>query len=311
MENEYGANLLSTSFTMLPASEGKLWVVANLSGFTPSFMVEKKITARFFDGDSWQTTIDVDSNTVNPRLRYDATVDSSDRLHVINSYDTGVDINIFSFDTDGQAYAPTTLLQANDAVGTATDNPSIAVAQNGDILAAWAQNINSLYEDDLVGRRFNGSSWEPVEFLENTVENVKWGADTSKFIVENSGHLFLIWRVENADSNEEIMVSKYNGSSWGSAVHIDTIEHNAGNLFVHKSGSADFIQIRSGDSSKDVSYKSFDGSAWGNYLPLLSTPLDHTINKGSFIQYSDFGQKLFIWHSDDGQEKNVRVKSYD
>lgn len=293
-------------FEIISGEAGKVWMVWSTSETLPNYTTQNRLHRRFFDGTSWQDASEIQSTIGGGGSPiFDATVDLEGRLHVINCYRSIFDISVYSFDGD-DVFVSSTASGLQPAIGDRVKYATIAVDENGNLVATWLQNGADVFKDDIWTRKFNGGTWEAPELVENRSGNAAYFQ-----LAENSGHIFSIWRQDDGDSNKDIWMSRYSDNSWSDPVILVENSDNSspGELSVHRSGSALHMRLKSVDSQNVLVSRYFDGSVWGEESTIYST--DFSYSHFGLLQYSDLGQKIYTWRSFLNSDSNIMIRTYD
>lgn len=91
----------------------------------------------------------------------------------------------------------------------ATGHPDAGIDAAGNTIAVWSSGSGV---DNIVSRRFNGTSWDAAQTLSPATGNDV----RPKIAVDSDGKAIAVWR----DSSNDLQMIKFDGSTWGTPVAI-------------------------------------------------------------------------------------------
>ena len=303
------------SVTLTPASSLKILTtysatlsedISNLTGdllgtdYTWSFTT--------VDGD-WGSDelIEADNagNALDPQIAVDG---SGNAIAVWRQSDDGVDYNIWASRFDGASPGTPTLIETED-LGDAVD-PQIAVNSSGKAIAVWHQNDGT--QNNVWANGFNGTSWGIAEKIGDNTANARY----AQIAIDSSGNAFAVWEQTdgtqyNIWSNRFNSASWFNGSTWGTAVKIET--ENGGNAYkpqIALDGSGNAIAVwRQNDGTRyNISANRFNGTSWGTAELILTENLGSATRPQ--IAFDGSGNAIAVWSKYDGIRTNIYANRF-
>ena len=257
---------------------------------------------RHYDGSSWQTEVEIstDSGTDNQRVSSIA-VDCSN-VHVVwtDNGDGDYDIYYRSLARSWQTEVQT----STDSTTEWQFHPSIAV--NGDkVHVVWAD-----WEDgdpDIKYRYYDGSSWQGEQEL-SVDSGTEWQVQPD--IAVDGTKVHVVW-ADKGDGDYDIYYRYYDGSSWQNEVQISTdsaTEWQCQPTIAVDSGKPHVAWIDKGGGDWDIYYTYHNGVAW-------QTEQQISTDSGTEWQMEPDialdGTKVHIVWKDDGGDWDIYYRYYD
>ncbi|MFC1800003.1 FlgD immunoglobulin-like domain containing protein [Candidatus Eisenbacteria bacterium] len=193
---------------------------------------QSQIYMKTHDGSIWSS-----DESIAPALERCGTpavaVDSIGHVHVA-WYNDGVTAgdHLYYQKFDGISWSATETLEAASSIYF----PSIAVDGKGCVHVAWhdGRHYYSGYGYEIFYRRFNGTSWDPVERITEAALN----SVNASVAADDSGNVHIVW-AEKRDGNNEIYYKTHDGDAWGLDIRLTRASNESArpNLAVASDGS--------------------------------------------------------------------------
>ena len=209
----------------------------------------------------------------------------------------------WSFTTADGAWNKAELIEAN--IGNAF-GPQIAVDNNGNALMVWQQN------GDIWAKYSDGANWVSSELIETNMAT----AFEPRTAFDNNGNAFAVWPQYDdrlIGSRISIWVNRFDGSSWGNAVRIETnnAEDAVQPQIVFSSSGKAFVVWQQDDGIRyNIWANRFDGTSWGD-AELIEANTDYTF--GPQIAVNSSGKAFAVWHqfADSSAKINIWANRFD
>jgi hypothetical protein len=173
--------------------------------------------------------------------------------------------------------------------------PQLAVFDNGDAIAVWAQ-AGASYNEIVSNYYTANTGWEVSA---NPVGNSAAGA-VPQVAVDNNGNAFVIW-VQGISAPFSLWAAQYDGVSttWGSLTSLDNDVHNntIPQVGADSQGSAIALWRAAPTAGVDrLRYKFFDGTAWGTQDNVDDGVADSSDPK---LAMDPEGHAVVVWRQND------------
>ena len=199
----------------------------------------------------------------------------------------------WSFTTEDGGWGSAVLIETDDA-GNA-DDPQIAFDSNGNALAVWFQNDGSRF--NIWANRFDGASWGNAELIETDDAG---SATRPQIAFDSNGNALAVW-YQSDGSRNNIWANRFDGTSWGSAVLIET--NDAGTAYdpeiaFDSNGNALAVWFQPDGIHDSIWANRFDGTSWGDAVLIETNDAGHAYSPQ--IAFDSNGNALAVWYQRDG-----------
>lgn len=270
-------------------SSGNATVVWSLYG---------NIWANHFIDNSWGTATQITTPGFanNPQVA----VDSSD--NAIAVWHRTDDTSIWSSRYNGSSWSSPVLIEAGSG---AADSPLIAVDGSGNAISVWRQSDGSVY--NIWANHFNGTSWGTAEPIETETAN---DAYNPQIAFDDMGIAFAVWE-QSDGTNRSIWVNHYNGTSWSTAVLIETEVGNATNpqVAVDSSGKALVVWKQHDGSYERIWANRFNGTSWGT-AALIESNIGNAYYSPQ-VAVDNSGKAIAVWSQYSGTNPSIWANRFE
>ncbi|MHA2135817.1 MAG: hypothetical protein ACW99J_18320 [Candidatus Thorarchaeota archaeon] len=244
-------------------TETQLWSSIAVDGTNVHVVWQDKgdgdwdIYYRHYDGSSWQTEVEISTDSGSETQEYAAVAVDGSEVHVVWQDKGDGDYDLYYRYYDGSSWQ--TEQEISTDSGTEDQGyPSIAV-ESGKVHAVWDDKGDG--DCDVYYRYYDGSSWQTEQ--EISTDSGSEGQGFPSIAVE-SGKIHVVW-YDYGDGDSDIYYRYFDGSSWQTEVEIST---DSGTETQHSAVVAldgDRVHVTwsdAGGGDWDIVYKYYDGSSW-------------------------------------------------
>ncbi len=186
---------------------------------------------RYTPDVGWGTEEAIEANPAGDNANNpEAAVDSSGNIIVVweqpnNSIDS---IWVNRYSESDEAWGTAQEIDTTDNVINTSSDPQIAVADNGDAMAIWSQDVGGTSYDAIYTSYYsaNDDSWSTPEIIG---KNLTTGI-TPKISADNSGNFIAVWEqsaTDVSDGTRSIWSNLYTDDAWGTAEEIESEPNTA------------------------------------------------------------------------------------
>ncbi|WP_455375955.1 Ig-like domain-containing protein [Kaarinaea lacus] len=246
------------------------------------------LLGKYYNGTTWDASTSnvgsVNGTIGNTQVAFDATGNAI----VVWKQNNDISANRYS----SGAWEGDQLIEAGAGVAY---TPQLAVFDNGDAIAVWAQ-AGASYNEIVSNYYTANTGWEVSA---NPVGNSAAGA-VPQVAVDNSGNAFVIW-VQGISAPFGLWAAQYDGVSttWGSLTSLDTDVHNntVPQIGADSQGNAIALWRAAPTAGVDrLRYKFFDGTAWGTQDNVDDGVADSTEPR---LAMDPEGHAVVVWRQND------------
>jgi hypothetical protein len=207
--------------------------------------------------------------------------------------------------TSGKGWGTATLVENNNL--DFASNPKIAVDNNGNALAVWAQARNTASGISIWSNRYTaGAGWGTAVLIET---NNTGNSNNPQIAMDSSGNALVIWE----HTSDGIRVNRYtSGIGWGT---VTAITKNLANLSfepqigMDASGNAMAIWKQSLGTFYSIwASRYIKGVGWSKAAAITSNGAGEAASPQ--VAVDDSGNVLAVWSEFDGTSSNIWSNSY-
>lgn len=205
----------------------------------------------------------------------------------------------WSFTTADGAWGSAVLIE--DDTGNARD-PQIAFDANGNALAVWSQTESS-GNNNIWANRFDGIDWGMAAIIDDNI-SASSNATEPQIIMDNNGNALAVWQQSDGGISN-IWTNRFNGTSWGTAVMIET---DNGSAFVPKiavdsNGNALAVWQQFDGSVTNIWANRFDGTSWNTAEKIETTDTGNAFDPQ--IAFDSSGRARAVWSQNNGSVDDI------
>jgi len=262
----------------------------------PSLGAPVNIYANYFNGSIWGAAVPLEAGAGAAQLPQVA-MDGTGKGVAVWHQNGAVHVDVWANHFDGSSWGTAELIDTN----TAEDRSAqVAIATNGNALVVWEQFTGS--RNRIVSSVYNGATWSAAQ----AIESVNTGQGVAPRVAMNgSGNGAAVWR-HNDGTRYNIWGNHFNGSTWGTAVLLETSntgDANPPQVAVSANGRAIAVWSQDDGTRTNIWANYFNGSSWG------TAALVETDNTGAAIdpqiQMDGSGNGVAVWRQAVGAGGNI------
>ena len=261
------------------------------------------IWANHFNGTSWGTAELIEAG-VGDTDKLQVAIDSSGNAIAVWSQFIGAELSILTNRFNGTSWGTTpTVIESNTGLAV---SPQISFDKNDNALVVWHQrDVNGIY--NIWANRFNGTSWGTAEPIETETAN---DAYNPQIAFDDMGIAFAVWE-QSDGTNRSIWVNHYNGTSWSTAVLIETEVGNATNpqVAVDSSGKALVVWKQHDGSYERIWANRFNGTSWGT-AALIESNIGNAYYSPQ-VAVDNSGKAIAVWSQYSGTNPSIWANRFE
>ncbi len=269
-------------------SDGNAMAVWTESGF------QFKVWVNRFNGITWGDAERLNSgagDAFQPQIAFD----NNDNALAVWGQDAGNNHNnIVVRRFSGGVWGVAETIENTDT-GNAV-SPQIAFDNDSNALAVWRQSDDQRI--NIWSNRFNGTGWGSAEII-----GIDSGAEAFDPQIEfdANGNAFAIWLQNDDTGQKNILVNRFDGTSWSNVEIIDSSVNDASKpqIAIDTSGKALAVWQQSGN----IMANHFNGNSWLGAERIDSENLANAAEPQ--VAFDNNGNALAVWHQSDITRFNI------